>query len=312
MNIFVTGCAGFIGSHLCESLLKSNNTVFGIDNLNDYYNIDQKLENLEILKKYKNFSFTKDDIVTTKIIEKIKPDIVVNLAAMAGVRYSLQNPELYMRVNIEGQINLLKQSCENNVKLFIYASSSSVYGLNKSIPFNENDKTDTINSPYAASKKSGEIMAKLYNQLYKLPVIGLRFFTVYGPRGRPDMAPFKFLMAIKKGIKFDKYGDGSTKRDYTYIDDIVSGIEGAIRNKNNVTCEIYNLGNTQTVSLNNFIKTCEEVTGEKANYNQLPDQKGDVAITFSDITKAKKDLDYNPKTSFKDGLQKMYNWLKNL
>ena len=131
------------------------------------------------MKKYKNFSFTKDDIVTTKIIEKIKPDIVVNLAAMAGVRYSLQNPELYMRVNIEGQINLLKQSCENNVKLFIYASSSSVYGLNKSIPFNENDKTDTINSPYAASKKSGEIMAKLYNQLYKLPVIGLRFFTVY-------------------------------------------------------------------------------------------------------------------------------------
>ena len=168
MIILVTGCAGFIGSHLCESLLKSNNIVFGIDNLNDYYSIDQKLKNLEILKKYQNFSFVKDDIVTTKIIENIKPEIVVNLAAMAGVRYSLQNPELYMRVNIEGQINLLKQSCENNVKLFIYASSSSVYGLNKSVPFKENDETDTINSPYAASKRSGEIMVNYIINFIKI------------------------------------------------------------------------------------------------------------------------------------------------
>lgn len=312
MIILVTGCAGFIGSHLCEKLLEKNINVYGIDNINDYYDIGQKEDNLKLLSKYKNFSFRKDDIITTNIVDEVKPEIIVNLAAMAGVRYSLENPELYMRVNVEGQINLLKQSVKNDVKLFIYASSSSVYGLNTNIPFKETDTIDNINSPYAASKRSAEIMANLYNQLYQLPVIGLRFFTVYGPRGRPDMAPYKFLTKIDKGEKFDKYGDGSTRRDYTYIDDIVNGILGAIDNKNNVTCEVYNLGNTHTVSLDEFIKTCEEVTGKKAIFNQLPDQKGDVPITFSDITKAKIDLDYNPQTCFKEGLKKMYEWLKHL
>ena len=310
MTILVTGCAGFIGSHLCEKLLEKNINVYGIDNINDYYDIRQKEANLKLLSKYKNFSFRKDNIITTKIIDEVKPEIIVNLAAMAGVRYSLENPELYMRVNVEGQINLLNQSVKNNVKLFIYASSSSVYGLNTNIPFKETDTIDKLNNPYAASKRSAEIMAKLYNQLYKLPVIGLRFFTVYGPRGRPDMAPYKFLDKIDKGEKIDKYGDGSSRRDFTYIDDIVNGILEAINNKNNVNCEVYNLGNTQAVSLDKFIKTCEEVIGKKANYNQLSDQKGDVPITFSDITKAKIDLDYNPQTCLKEGLQKTYEWLK--
>ena len=310
-KILVTGCAGFIGSHLCEKLLKEGYKIYGIDNINDYYNKNQKHNNLKILEEYNNFIFKKDDIVTTNIINDIKPNIVVNIAAMAGVRYSIKNPNIYMRVNIEGQINLLKQSVDNDVKLFVYASSSSVYGLNKKVPFSESDEIKTFNSPYAASKRSGELMAQLYNQLYGLKTIGLRFFTVYGPRGRPDMAPFKFLSKISKGEKIDKYGNGESYRDYTYIDDIVSGIYNAIQNKKNKTCEIYNLGNTKTISLNEFIKTCEEVTGKKAIFNKLPDQKGDVPFTYSDITKAKKDLDYDPKINFKDGLKKMYIWLKN-
>lgn len=308
-KILVTGCCGFIGSHLCEKLLENGETVYGVDIMNDYYDIKQKEMNLSILNKYNKFHFYKDDIVTTNLINEIKPEIVVHLAAMAGVRYSIENPELYVRTNVEGQVNLLRQSVKSNVKLFIYASSSSVYGLNKKIPFNENDEINNVNSPYAATKKSCEIMAQMYNQLYSIPVIGLRFFTVYGPRGRPDMAPFKFLKHIINGSKFDKYGVGDSRRDYTYIDDIVNGILGAIRNKNNVTCEVYNLGNKTTVSLNEFIKTCEEVTSKTANFNQLENQLGDVPITYADISKAEKDLDYTPNTKIREGLEKLYDWM---
>ena len=310
MKILVTGCAGFIGSHLCERLLNENYQVYGVDNLNDYYAIKKKLDNLRVLYNYENFDFKKEDIVTTNIIDEVEPDVVIHLAAMAGVRTSLNKPKLYVRVNVEGQINLLDQCVKNKVKKFIYASSSSVYGMNDKVPFCENDFISKVNSPYAATKRSGEIMAQLYNQLYNLPVIGLRFFTVYGPRGRPDMAPYKFLNAISNGIKFDKYGDGSSYRDYTYIDDIVDGIMGTINCDK--TCEIYNLGNSNTVSLNEFIKTCEEVTGKEALYNQLPNQKGDVPKTYSDISKAKKDLGYNPKVNLKEGLSRMYGWFKNL
>ena len=200
----------------------------------------------------------------------------------------------------------MNECIKNKVKHYIYASSSSVYGTNTKIPFLEKDEIKNPNSPYAASKISCEIMANLYNKLYNLPVIGLRFFTVYGPRGRPDMAPFKFLTKIMNQEKFDKYGDGNTFRDYTYIDDIVSGIIGAIKNKNNRNCEIYNLGNSNTITLNEFIKTCEDVTGKTAIFNQLPEQPGDVPKTYSDITKAKEDLDYEPKTNLFDGLTEMY------
>ena len=203
MKILVTGCAGFIGSHLSERLLQEGYEVFGIDNLNDYYDVNQKEENLKILSKYNKFNFKKDDIISTNIINDIKPDKVCHLAAMAGVRNSIDNPSQYVKTNIEGFINLLEQSVKNDVSNFVYASSSSVYGLNKKVPFSENDSILTCNSPYAASKRSMEIFANTYNQLYGLPLIGLRFFTVYGPRGRPDKGSVKFLKLTSKDLPFE-------------------------------------------------------------------------------------------------------------
>jgi UDP-glucuronate 4-epimerase len=309
MKVLVTGCAGFIGSHVAEELLKQGNEVIGIDNINDYYDQAQKLTNLECLKVYDNFKFIADDIVTTNIINETKPDKVCHLAAMAGVRYSIENPEKYVQVNIQGFIHLLEQSVKNNVSNFVYASSSSVYGLNKKVPFSEEDSIVSCNSPYAASKRSMEIFASTYNQLYDLPLIGLRFFTVYGPRGRPDMAPFKFLNAISKGDEFKKYGDGSSMRDYTYISDIVDGIVSAIKNENSLKCEVINLGNSTPVSLNEFIETCEQVADKKAKYEQIEEQLGDVPVTFADISKAKQLLNYEPKVKLKDGLQHTYEWM---
>jgi len=305
-KILVTGCAGFIGSHLCEKLLKNGYYVIGIDILNDYYDVDIKEKNLSILKQYSNFYFRKEDICDTKIISELKPDKVIHLASMAGVRYSILNPSLYERINIGGFINVMEESVKNNVKNVVYASSSSVYGLNTKVPFSEDDKIEKCNSPYACSKMAMELFAKTYYQLYNIPNIGLRFFTVYGPRGRPDMAPYKFLSAIKNGEVFDKYGDGSTSRDYTYIDDIVDGIIASMENKKNIQCDVYNLGNSSPVSLNDFISTCEDVSGKKAKYNVKEMQLGDVPHTYADISKAKKDLDYNPKTSLKTGLTEMY------
>ena len=196
MRILVTGCAGFIGSHVSEYLLKRGDIVLGIDNLNDYYDVSRKMENLEILQKYSNFEFRKEDICETESISQWKPDKICHLASMAGVRYSIQNPKIYVKVNIEGFIHILEEARINNVKQIVYASSSSVYGLNKKVPFSEEDKIETCNSPYATSKMAMELYAKTYHQLYNLNLIGLRFFTVYGPRGRPDMAPYKFLKAI--------------------------------------------------------------------------------------------------------------------
>jgi UDP-glucuronate 4-epimerase len=309
MKILVTGCAGFIGSHVTERLLKEGHEIIGIDNLNEYYDVKQKYHNLEILKKYENFYFKKEDIVTTNIINEVKPDKICHLASMAGVRYSIENPNIYVDVNIGGFINLLEQAIKNNVKNFVYASSSSVYGLNKSVPFSESDKIQSCNSPYAASKRSMEIFANTYNQLYKIPLIGLRFFTVYGPRGRPDMAPYKFLNAISCQKKFDKYGNGDSMRDYTYIDDIVDGVIASL-NSENKDSEIINLGNSSPISLNKFIETCEKVTSKKANFKQLGDQLGDVPVTFADISKAEKLLNYKPKIGIEEGLTRTYSWLK--
>jgi UDP-glucuronate 4-epimerase len=308
-KILVTGCAGFIGSHTCEFLLKRGDTILGLDILNDYYDISLKEKNLVILNRYPNFSFIKDDIKTTNVISEFKPEKVIHLASMAGVRYSLENPLLYETTNIGGFINILEECRKNNVKHIVYASSSSVYGLNTKVPFSEDDPIEKCNSPYACSKLCMEYYAKTYNQLYNLSNIGLRFFTVYGPRGRPDMAPYLFLNAIKNNIKFKKFGDGTSSRDYTYIDDIVSGIIGATDNKNNIKCKIYNLGNSSPVSLNEFIETCEKVTNKKAIFEQCPEQLGDVQHTYADITKAKNDLNYDPKTSLEEGLQNFYNSL---
>ena len=225
---------------------------------------------------------------------------------MAGVRYSLQYPKLYVKVNIEGFIHILEEARKNDVKQIVYASSSSVYGLNKKVPFSEDDPIATPNSPYASSKMAMELFAKTYHQLYQLNLIGLRFFTVYGPRGRPDMAPYKFLKAIKDGTTFQKYGDGTSSRDYTYIDDIVSGVVASLDNKKGIKCEVYNLGNSSPVSLNEFIGLCEKVVGKKANYEQIGNQLGDVPHTYADITKAKRDLGYEPKVGLEDGLGFMY------
>ena len=308
-KILVTGCAGFIGSHLCEYLLQNNYIVYGLDNMNIFYDLYKK-KNLDILLKYKNFIFEKDDIRTTKIISKIKPTKICHLASIAGVRYSLENPIIYSQNNIEGFINLMEEARKNNVQNVIYASSSSVYGLNEQLPFNENDNLEKFNSPYALSKYCMELYAKLYYQLYNLNSIGLRFFTVYGPRGRPDMAPHKFLDSIMNEKIIQKFGDGKSYRDYTYISDIIEGIIGAINNKKNIKCDIYNLGNSEPITLNTFIKICEKITNKKAIIENLPNQLGDVPYTYADINKAKIDLDYEPKITFENGLKKLYEYLK--
>ena len=310
-KILVTGCAGFIGSHVCEKLLSMNQIVLGVDIMNDYYDVKLKEKNLEILRQYKNFSFKKEDICDTKCISEWKPDKIIHLASMAGVRYSIENPLVYDKINIGGFIHIMEEAVKNNVKNVVYASSSSVYGLNKKVPFSEEDRIESCNSPYACSKLAMEIFAKTYSQLYNIPTIGLRFFTVYGPRGRPDMAPYKFLNAIKNGTTFKKFGDGTTSRDYTYVGDIVDGIISALHNTKRVKSEVYNLGNSTPVSLNKFIDICEGICGKKANYEEVEMQLGDVPHTYADITKATRDLNYNPKTKLEDGLQRFYESLQD-
>lgn len=302
MKILVTGCCGFIGSHTCEKLLNLGHDVVGIDIMNDYYDVKIKERNLGILNKYPNFKFYKEDICDTKKISEFKPEKVCHLASMAGVRGSIKNPSLYEKINIGGFINILEECMKTNVKQLVFASSSSVYGLTKTVPFKENMLIDTCNSPYACSKISMEIFAKTYHQLYGLKCIGLRFFTVYGPRGRLDMAPYKFINNISKGIPIEKFGDGTSSRDYTFIDDIVEGIISALNNEKNRNFEIYNLGNSHPINLNDFISICEEVVGKKAIVIQKDNQLGDVSHTYACIEKAYNDLNYKPQISLKEGL----------
>lgn len=308
-KILITGCAGFIGSHLCEMLLKKHYNVIGIDIINDYYDIKQKEKNIEILKKYNNFIFLKEDICNTECITKYKPNKIIHLASMAGVRYSLKNPLLYCDVNIKGFLHILEESKKNNINHILFASSSSVYGLNTKVPFNENDEIALCNSPYACSKLSMEIFSKTYSRLFNIKITGFRFFTVYGPRGRPDMAPYKFLKSIMNEVKFDKYGDGNSSRDYTYIDDIVQGITNCLEKPHQSNFEIFNLGNSKPVTLNKFISTCEKVTNKVAKFNVLDNQIGDVPHTLADITKAERYFNYKPKISLEYGLKKTYEWL---
>ena len=307
MKILVTGCAGFIGSHTCLKLLKKkDNIVYGIDNFDPYYDVQLKKDNITLLSKSSNFIFRENDIRDTTIISEIKFDKIIHLASMAGVRYSIENPKKYIDVNVNGFIHIMEECVKNGVNHIVYASSSSVYGMNKKIPFSEDDVIATCNSPYACSKLMMEVLAKTYYQLYGITSIGLRFFTVYGPRGRPDMAPRKFLNAIASGKPIDKYGDGTSYRDYTYIDDIVDGIIGSMNNSNNLQYEVLNLGNDQPITLNEFINSCEEVTGKTAIINQMGDQKGDVPYTHANITKANELIGYNPKISILDGLSKAF------
>ena len=308
-RVVVTGCAGFIGSHVCETLLQQNVEIIGIDNMDPYYDVTLKEYNISLLKQYKHFTFHQEDVCSTNVIKQYKPTKVIHLASMAGVRNSIEDPQKYVHVNIQGFVHILEECVKHNVLNLVYASSSSVYGLNSKTPFNENDPIDKCNSPYAASKRAMEIFAQTYSQLYNITTIGLRFFTVYGPRGRPDMAPYKFLKAIQNNEPIDKYGDGVSSRDYTYIDDIVNGIIGALYNRANVTCEIYNLGNSRPITLNKFISTCEKVTGKKAIINQMNQQIGDVPHTAACIMKAYQHLDYCPRVTLEEGLKQC---LKNL
>lgn len=317
MSILVTGCAGFIGSHLCEFLLKNTDYyVYGIDNLNDYYSVEQKQKNLEILNNLSTpenskFIFYNTDLVKTNLISEIKPKIVINLGAMAGVRYSIEHPEIYMRTNIEGHTHLLQECIKNGVEKFIYASSSSVYGNNTKIPFEESDDTNNQCSPYALSKKMCENVSDLFTSLYSgcVQIVGFRFFTVYGERGRPDMAPYIFVKNILEGKPIVKYGDGTSMRDYTYISDIISGIVGAINKKDfNKRHEIYNLGNNKPISLNDFIKTIETETGKQAIIINKPMPLGDVPITYANIDKAKRELNYEPKTKINEGIKKLVEY----
>jgi UDP-glucuronate 4-epimerase len=311
MKILVTGSCGFIGFHTCSRLLQENHIVYGIDAMNDYYDKNLKQNNLIDLQVYKNFYFIEDDMGKTDILSTEEIDVVIHLGAYAGVRKSLECPDLYIQNNLQATCHLLEESVKNEIKLFLFASSSSVYGLNDT-PFRETDTIDKVNSIYAWTKKSMEDLCGLYHRLYKLNCIGMRFFTVYGPRGRPDMAPMKFLDAIAQNKPIHQYGDGSSSRDYTYIDDIVDGIQGLMNHYIDVIkFEVFNLGNNEVTTLSEFIKMCEDVTGNVAKVEIVDNQKGDVPKTYANIDKAKRIIDYEPKVSVFQGLRRTFIWLQN-
>ena len=312
MKILVTGSAGFIGYHLCNSLLNDGYDILGIDNINNYYNKNLKLERLEILKKYKNFNFKKIDISNrenvAKIFKNFKPYKVINLAAQAGVRFSIENPYAYIDSNIIGFINLIEISKQNDVNGFIYASSSSVYGGNKKLPFSESDMTNDPISLYGATKKSNELIANSYSSLYGLNTTGLRYFTVYGPWGRPDMAYFSFTKKILAEEPIEVYNNGKMKRDFTFIDDIILGTKSAL--EKNYKCEIFNLGNNKNEELMDLIKVLENELSKEAIVKFLPMQSGDVIETYANIEKSIEKLNFNPKTSIQDGIPKFIDWFK--
>lgn len=313
----ITGGAGFIGSTLTERLLNENNKVLCIDNFCDYYNPKLKEKNVEEFVKNKNYSLYRIDIRNRDDVKNVfdenKIDVIVHLAAMAGVRPSIENPLLYQEVNGIGTQNILEEAKLHNVKSLVMASSSSVYGNCKEVPFKENMIVDYAISPYAATKKANEVMAHVYHKLNDMNIIMLRFFTVYGPKQRPDLAINKFTRLMLEGKHIPMYGDGTTSRDYTYVDDIVDGIckscDYVINNDN--VYEIINLGSNNPVSLKEMINTIGEVLNVEPKIEALPMQPGDVDRTYADISKAKKLLGYSPKFTFKEGIQKFIDWYKD-
>lgn len=332
MKILVTGAAGFIGFHLVRRLVEQGNEIIGIDNLNDYYPVSLKYARLrecgidenKIIQghvvessKYAKYRFIRMDIEDKESIQNIfaieRFDIIVNLAAQAGVRYSIENPYTYVRSNIIGFLNLLEAARLNQVKHFVYASSSSVYGGNITVPFSENDRVDNPVSIYAATKKSDELMAHVYSKLYNLPTTGLRFFTVYGPWGRPDMAPMLFTHAILTGEPIKVFNNGNLSRDFTYIDDIIEGVIRVIDNIPivSVPAEIYNIGCGHPVQLMDFIHTLENTLGKKAQMIMLPMQKGDVYTTYADTSKLEQAIGYKAKTELKQGIEIFVTWYKS-
>ena len=312
MKILLTGVAGFIGSYTARALLKRGDEVIGVDNFNDYYSPLQKEDNVADFLWDKNFILVRADITDAEkmneVFEQFKPDLLVHLAARAGVRPSIENPELYYKVNVEGTVNLLEACRKNDVKRVVFASSSSVYGKQKKTPFSEEDFTENPISPYAATKRGAENVCYMYSKVYGMQITCLRFFTVYGPAGRPDMAPYLFTKWINEGTPLKRFGDGTTKRDYTYVGDIVSGVLAACDKP--FDYEIINLGNKKPEILNDLIGTIESELKEKAIIEELPEQPGDVPITFADISKAKRKLGYEPKTSLAEGMRNFIEWYK--
>ncbi|MBU4485859.1 MAG: NAD-dependent epimerase [Candidatus Delongbacteria bacterium] len=343
MKILITGTAGFIGFHLSVRLIAEGYDVYGLDSINDYYDVNVKFGRLNLSgidsekieygkpiksKKYDNYSFVKLNLEDKENLEKLfkseKFDVVCNLAAQAGVRYSLTNPEAYINSNIIGFMNILEASRHNNIKHLVYASSSSVYGMNESYPFSIHHNVDHPVSLYAASKKSNELMAHCYSHLYNIPSTGLRFFTVYGPWGRPDMALFLFTKAIIEGKPIDVFNNGNMRRDFTYIDDIVEGLARVIKNpaKSNsnwtgkdpdpgtstAPYRIYNIGSNRPVLLMDFIGTIEKYLGVEAKKNFLPLQQGDVPASHADVQDLINDFGYSPQTSIEQGIKKFLEW----
>jgi len=346
MNILVTGAAGFIGAHVALELLLKGHNVFGIDNLNDYYDIELKTARLKFIKRQLalkavasrdqdprsgTLTFLQLDIASMEPLRKIfkdhKIDRVVNLAAQAGVRYSLENPHAYIQSNIVGFTNILECCRHNSVEHLVYASSSSVYGANESMPFSVKDNVDHPLSLYAATKKSNELMAHTYSHLYDLPTTGLRFFTVYGPWGRPDMSPFLFVNAISKGLPIKVFNYGKHRRDFTYIDDIVAGVLGVLEQPartdeswsalvpnpctSKAPFRLYNIGNSEPIELMDFIAAIEDALGKKAQKEMLPMQPGDVPDTYADISELVDAIGYRPKMNIYDGVQHYVSWYRS-
>tara|TARA_B100000575_G_C23089154_1_gene627849 strand:- start:345 stop:1304 length:960 start_codon:yes stop_codon:yes gene_type:complete len=312
-RVLVTGCSGFIGMHLSKNLLEDGFFVCGVDNMNDYYDVSLKEARLNLLYEYENFSFEKLDIGNLNdvnaVFQKFDPQIVVNLAAQAGVRYSLQNPHIYIQTNIVGFTNIIEACRLNKTSSLIYASSSSVYGGNKKMPFSIDDRVDKPISIYAASKKANELIAHTYSHLYGLRTTGLRFFTVYGPWGRPDMAMYIFTDKIKNNQEIPVFNYGNMKRDFTYIDDIVKGVRSSM--ENNYLCEVFNLGNNRCEDIYTMIKIIEEELGKKAKINLMDMQLGDVEKTYANIDYTKDKLDFEPNTSIQKGIPKFIGWYKS-
>ncbi|MBO8131126.1 MAG: GDP-mannose 4,6-dehydratase [Candidatus Marinimicrobia bacterium] len=310
MNILVTGSAGFIGFHVSKSLLERGHNVIGIDNLNNYYDPTLKEARNNILKNHNNYTFYKIDLCEYEEMDKVfrnhKIECICHLAAQAGVRYSLTNPFSYQKSNLEGFLNIIELAKNNRVKNFVYASSSSVYGNNKKLPFSEKDRVDNPISLYAATKKSNELIAYTYSHLFNLPCTGIRFFTVYGPYGRPDMALFKFTKNIIEDKPIDVYNFGKMKRDFTYIDDIVSGVISCLFKP--FKYEIFNLGRSKSEKLMDFIYFIEKYLGKKAEINFLPIQPGDVPETYADIQHARDLLGYEPEVDIAIGVKKFIDW----
>lgn len=312
-RIFITGAAGFIGSNLVDSLLTTGKQIMGIDNFDPFYNRSIKENNIKDALKNPRFNFIEGDVRDPLFIDdcltKFRPEIIVHLAAKAGVRPSILNPLEYFDVNVIGTLNLLEVMKKNGIKKMIFASSSSVYGNNTKFPFSESDNVDYPISPYAASKKAGELLCYTYHHLYKFDIFCLRFFTVYGPRQRPDLAINKFARALLNGEDIFLYGDGSTSRDYTHIDDIIQGIKGAIDNLREY--EIINLGESNGISLINLVSILEKYSKRKAKLTYLPMQEGDVILTFADISKAKRMVNYMPGVDIETGIMNYINGLKD-